>query len=242
MKKSLTYIIFCDLIFVLLLTVAGTVGGIFGDAVYYLAFIIPISLALGFVKVGEVRFDPPKLRISAENMLLTLPVTAPTLALIFFVSWLTSLILSYFGKGSTADVSGNIILVIFTHAILTAVLEEALFRYIPLAYLTRYSKRWAVLFSALFFALAHCNIFQIPYAFIAGVVFAVLDIAFDSIIPSLIIHFVNNFISIIWLRGGADADFVTVYIAVLVIFALVSLIPVAIFRKKYINKIKSVFQ
>ena len=60
--------------------------------------------------------------------------------------------------------------------------------------------------------------------------------------PSLIIHFVNNFISIIWLRGGADADFVTVYIAVLVIFALISLIPVAIFRKKYINKIKSVFQ
>ena len=242
MKKSLTYIVFCDLLFVLLLGIAGFLNGALSEIVYYLAFLLPTALALVLAKTLEGAFTPPKIRISCENLLLTLPVTAPTLAIIFFVSWLTSLILSYFGEGSTSDVSGNIFLVIFTHAVLTAVLEEALFRYIPLAYLTPYSKRGAVLFSALFFALAHCNLFQIPYAFIAGVIFAVLDIAFDSVIPSLLIHFVNNLISIIWLRGGGESDFVTVYIIALVSAALVSIIPIIIFRKKYTDKIKSVFQ
>ena len=242
MKKSLTYIVFCDLLFVLLLGIAGFLNGALSEIVYYLAFLLPTALALVLAKTREGAFTPPKLRISCENLLLTLPVTAPTLAIIFFVSWLTSLILSYFGEGSTSDVSGNIFLVIFTHAVLTAVLEEALFRYIPLAYLTPYSKRGAVLFSALFFALAHCNLFQIPYAFIAGVIFAVLDIAFDSVIPSLLIHFVNNLISIIWLRGGGESDFVTVYIIALVSAALVSIVPIIIFRKKYTDKIKSVFQ
>ena len=242
MKKSLTYIVFCDLLFVLLLGIAGFLNGALSEIVYYLAFLLPTALALVLAKTLEGAFTPPKIRISCENLLLTLPVTAPTLAIIFFVSWLTSLILSYFGEGSTSDVSGNIFLVIFTHAVLTAVLEEALFRYIPLAYLTPYSKRGAVLFSALFFALAHCNLFQIPYAFIAGVIFAVLDIAFDSVIPSLLIHFVNNLISIIWLRGGGESDFVTVYIIALVSAALVSIVPIIIFRKKYTDKIKSVFQ
>lgn len=242
MKKSLTYIIFYDLLFVLLLAIAGSLGGVLGDTIYYFAFLVPISLALGLSRVGEVSFSPPKLRISTENMLLTLPVTAPTLALIFFVSWLTSLLLSRFGEGSVTDVSGNIISVIFTHALLTAILEEALFRYIPLAYLAGYSKRGAVLFSALFFALAHCNLFQIPYAFIAGVIFAALDIAFDSVIPSLIIHFVNNLISIIWLRGGGERNFVTVYIIILVSAAILSLIPVLILRKKYASKITEAFK
>ena len=242
MKKSLTYIVFCDLLFVLLLLVSGSVSGALSEAVYYLAFIIPIALSLGIARAGVTSFSPPRLRISSENLLLTLPVTAPTLALIFLVSWVTSLILSYFGKSSTTDVSGNIILLIFTHAALTALMEETLFRYIPLAYLTPYSKGGAVLFSALFFALAHGNLFQIPYAFIAGVIFAVLDIAFDSIIPSLLIHFVNNLISIIWLRGGGDTAFVKVYITVLVSAALLSLVPIVVFRERYAVKIKSVFK
>ena len=242
MKKSLTYIILFDLLFVLLLAVSGALDEVLGEIVYYLAFLIPIALALWTAKVAEPRFSPLKIRISSENLLLTLPVTAPTLALIFFISWLTSLILSYFGENGTPDVSGNIILVIFTHAALTAVMEEALFRYIPLSYLTPYSKWGAVLFSALFFALAHCNLYQIPYAFIAGVIFAVLDIAFNSIIPSLIIHFVNNLMSIFWIRGGGNAEFAKAYIIVLVGAALVSLIPIFVMRGKYKTKIKNAFR
>ena len=242
MKKSLTYIIFFDLLFVLLLAVSGALGGAIGEAVYYIAFLFPTALALGTVKKTGAQFSPAKLRISSENLLLTLPVIAPTLTLIFFVSWITSLVLSHFGENSTPDVSGNIILVIFTHAVLTALMEETLFRYIPLAYLVPHSKMWAVIFSALLFALVHCNLYQIPYAFIAGVIFAVLDIAFDSIIPSLIIHFVNNLISIIWLRGVGNSDFATVYVITLVSAAIVSIIPVALMRKKYAEKINRAFK
>ncbi len=241
MKKSLAYIVFFDLLFVLFLSVSGVFGGILGTVFYYLAFAFPIALAFAAAKRGGVEFYPVKLNISRGNLRLTLPLVAPTLALIFFVSWLTSLLLSHFGGGSTTDVSGNVVWVIFTHAFLTAVFEETLFRYIPLAYLAPHSKREAVLLSALLFALAHCNPYQIPYAFIAGVVFAVLDIAFDSVIPSFTIHFVNNLASIFWLRYGNEGNFGRVYIIVLVSAAILSIIPIFFMRDKYRAKILGAF-
>ena len=241
MKKSLTYIIFFDLLFVLLLSLSGVYGGIFSEVLYYLAFILPIGMAFAVAKRGEVVFSPLKLKISSVNFGLTLPLVLPTLALIFLVSWLTSLVMSYFGGSSTTDVSGNILLVIFTHAFLTAALEEVLFRYIPLAYLLPHSKRWSVLISALLFSLVHCNLYQSPYAFMAGVVFAVLDIALDSVVPSFTIHLVNNLASIFWLRYAGCGNFAVVYIAVLVTTALLSLIPIFLMRKKYGERIASAF-
>ncbi|MBE6644754.1 MAG: CPBP family intramembrane metalloprotease [Ruminococcaceae bacterium] len=233
MKNALKYIVFLDVIFILLLSLSGFFGGILGYVIYYLAFALPVFLGLwGGGRLG-IGMSLPKLKIDRGGLVLTAGAAAPAFALIFFVSWLTSIILSRFDNGAAADVSGNIFLVIFTHAILTAVCEESLFRYIPLAFLVPYSKRTAVIISSLFFALAHCSLYQIPYAFLAGIVFAVLDVAYNSIIPSLILHFGNNLISIIWLRGGGEAGFARIYITVLLSFAVVSLIPMFFMRKKY---------
>ena len=113
MKKALLYIAFFDLLFLTLIFVSGLFSGIAGKAVYYLAFILPLAAA-GIVKHREADFSLTKFKISPENLLLTLPAVAPTLAVIFFISWLTSLLLSRFGGTSATDVSGNIVLVIFT--------------------------------------------------------------------------------------------------------------------------------
>ena len=241
MKQPLVYIVFFDLIFVLFLALSGSFGGILGTVFYYLAFLLPIALAFAALKSKTVEPYSIKLNISRENIGLTFPCIAPTLALVFFISWLTSLLLSPFGGSSTTDVSGNIVLVIFTHALLTALLEELLFRYIPLMYLASYSKRGAVVISALLFSLAHVNPYQIPYAFIAGAVFAVIDIAFDSVIPSFAIHFVNNLASIFWLRYGGDSSFGRVYIIVLESAAVLSMIPIFFAREKYKDKIMGAF-
>ena len=63
-----------------------------------------------------------------------------------------------------------------------------------------YSKRHTVIYSSLFFALIHCSFSQMPYAFIAGVIFMLVDVAFDSVWPSIILHFVNNSLSIVWMK------------------------------------------
>ena len=241
MRRALTHRALFDLIFILILSLSSFFGAIAGEIVYYLAFVVPVVLAFGLRKNAGVEIRPPRFSMSGKNIALTIPTIPITLALIFLVSWITSLILSLIGDGSVSDVSGNIVTVILKHALLTALLEEMLFRYIPLAYLANISKRGAVIFSAIFFALAHCNLYQVPYAFVAGIIFAALDIAFDSVLPSLLIHFVNNLMSVFWIRGSSNPRFVLIYASVLFALALISLVPIVIMRRKYRESLSPVF-
>lgn len=241
MRKALSYLTLINMLFLLLLGLAGIDSGVLGKAIYYLAFLLPALLAI-FLKNkldAPPEFLPLKLSDSAFSNLL--PLIAPTLALVFFVSWITSLLLSFMGEGSVTDVSGNIVTVILTHAVLTSLLEELLFRYVPIAFLSPLSKRGAVWISALFFAFAHCNLYQIPYAFLAGVIFAAADLIFDSIWPSVLIHFLNNLISILWLRNAESATFVIVYIILLVALSLVSISVVIARKAVYKEKLQIIF-
>ena len=240
MQKALKYVTFLDLLFILFMSLSGFLGGIFGSIVYYLAFAVPVVSAFVLKKVTGAKFSAPGIKISPQNLGLTLLLAAPLIAVIFLISWLTSLILSAVGSTNTTDVSGDIFKIIFTHAILTAILEEALFRYVPIALIAPHSKKYAVIFSALFFAFAHCNLYQIPYAFAAGVAFAVIDIAMDSIVPSLLLHFLNNLISIFWLRGMGNGGFAALYAITLSALAVLSLIPIFFLRSRYRKKLASI--
>lgn len=241
MRKALSYLTFINLLFLLLLGLSSFASGIFGKIIYYIAFLLPVLIAL----LLKDRLDTPSeflpLRLSKSAAVSLIPLVAPTLALVFFVSWLTSILLSFIGEGSVTDVSGNIVVVILTHAVLTSLFEELLFRYVPLAYLSPISKRGAIWISALFFAFAHCDLYQIPYAFIAGVIFAAVDLIFDSIWPSVLIHFLNNLVSILWLRNAESPAFVTVYITVLVFAAMISLLAVLCKKNVYKEKVQRAF-
>lgn len=235
MKKELSFVVLFDSIFIFMLFFSGLFSGVVSDVILYLAFILPLLLAFYARKNCEkVRALP--IRIKKDNALLAVPTLFPTLAIVFLVSWLTSVILSYFGKTSDVDVSGNIALVIIQKALITALLEELLFRYVPLAYLSGISKRGAILFSATFFSLIHLNFFQIPYAFVAGLIFAAIDVAFDSIIPSFVLHFLNNVLSIFWIKHSANFSFFITYVSVLFGISIISVIILAVFRAKYAKK------
>ena len=222
MKRALSYVTFLDMIFISLIAISGIFTGILKELFYYLAFILPVAMAYPLKKDNSAHFTPPSFSLSRRSFGFTLLSLPLILALIFGASFLTSLILSLFSENRVTDVSGNIILVIFKNAFLVAVLEEALFRYVPIAFLKPYTKKGAIIFSAAFFALSHCNLYQIPYAFLAGVIFAAIDIAADSIWPSVIIHFFNNAASVIWLRLSGVGSFAVIYIFVLIASAVVS--------------------
>lgn len=242
MKRALSYLTLINLFFLLFLSLSGFADGALGAVLYYCAFLVPAGIAY-FVKSRlELPPSPPSLKMTGKKAALLIPVIAPTLLLVFLISCLTSLILSFFGEGSVTDVSGNIVAVILTHAVLTAICEELLFRYIPLSFISPYTKRGAVLVSALFFAFAHCNLYQIPYAFFAGVIFAVVDLVFDSIWPSVLIHFLNNLVSILWLRNFESENFATAYILILCSLALISIIVLLLLRGKYKEEISRTFK
>ena len=47
--------------------------------------------------------------------------------------------------------------------------------------------------SALIFGLAHGNFDQFAYAFLSGVIFGLMAVRYDSIIPGMVLHLINNF-------------------------------------------------
>lgn len=241
MRNAALATVMLNLVFVFIITASSLFTGVASAVVYYCAFIVPISVFFVCKLKTKIKLSPPRFTVSAENARLGAATVFPTIAIVFVISWLTSIVASEFGVDSLTDVSGNLVHVILTKAVLTAVLEELLFRYIPLSLISPYSRRSAIILSAAFFALAHCNIYQLFYAFIAGVIFAILDLAFDSIVPSLVIHFANNLVSIFWLRNGGSAEFVRWYVISILSLAALSSIPIIILRRKYIRSLRAVF-
>lgn len=233
-EKRIGFLVILDLVFIVFLVLSGSFSGILSTLFYILAFIIPICV--GFYMTREESGNVDFLRLGGARE--ALPFIAPTIGAVMLVSFLTSLLIGLIsGKDNSIDLGDSLILAILTHALAPAILEEALFRFIPMRAMK--GERWPVimLFSALFFALIHHSFFSIPYAFLAGLVFMLVDLIADSVWPSVIIHFLNNALSVI-LTFYADIPAVA-YVAISALAALtaVSVIYIIYNKGKY-EKIK----
>ena len=101
--------------------------------------------------------------------------------------------------GGSYDVGSepNALLYILTVAILPAFVEEFAFRGVVMGVLRPYSSGLAILVSSATFALMHGNFVQLPFTFCCGLVFAYIDIKTNSLLPSIIVHFLNNVLSVL---------------------------------------------
>lgn len=86
---------------------------------------------------------------------------------------------------------------VFSTAIVPAVCEEYLFRGAVLTNLMPFGKTTAILGSALLFGLMHQNPLQILYTTLMGVVIGFLYVKTKSIWMCMILHFANNFITVL---------------------------------------------
>ncbi len=84
-------------------------------------------------------------------------------------------------------------------AILPAIFEESIYRGIFYQEYRKVNPLGAIFLSAFLFGLLHGNLNQFTYAFIMGVVFAFVIEATDSILSTMIIHFVINGSSVVLL-------------------------------------------
>lgn len=90
----------------------------------------------------------------------------------------------------------GIVLFYLGTAVVPALIEELALRGVIMQPLRRYGDWFAIICSALVFSLMHCNLVQIPFAFIAGVVIGYAVIITESIWTGVIIHFLTNGFSI----------------------------------------------
>lgn len=94
---------------------------------------------------------------------------------------------------SISDSSAGALAMQFAYVILLGPLcEELLYRGVIITLLRPYGKGLAVFFSALFFGAMHGNIPQFASAFAGGLVFAAVAVKYNSIIPTIVIHILNN--------------------------------------------------
>lgn len=198
MKSKTGYLALLYLLFLTLLFASGSLDGVASEAVYFLAFLLPLGIVLVRERVSGRALDASFLGLSLRAVKLTAPLIVPTVVLIYFISALTSsVIYTLFGAANPVDLGENIWLAFLLHALLPALMEEALFRYLPLRIFGRESYPTMIVVSAMFFALVHCDLFVIPYAFVAGVIFMAIDVMAGSVWPSVVLHVMNNAVSII---------------------------------------------
>lgn len=89
----------------------------------------------------------------------------------------------------------GMVLFVVQIAFLPALIEEFALRGVIMQPLRKYGDIFAIVMSALVFALMHGNMVQAPFAFIAGITIGYFVIATGSIWTGVLIHFANNLFS-----------------------------------------------
>lgn len=93
----------------------------------------------------------------------------------------------------------NSVLGIVAIAIVGPVVEEIVFREAVCGGLIRKGVdiKYAVIFSALCFGIIHMNPAQIPFAFVVGLILAVIYVKTGNIVVTSIIHIINNSLAVV---------------------------------------------
>lgn len=237
MKRAMRLVILANLLFLVLRSLPSFNSKPLYYILYIASFVLPSALALYLGREGRTK--EKYLSIDRGGVELLALSLFPTLALVTLFAFLTSLLLGAFGFNDAFVIEGGYLEAMAVYALLPAVLEELLFRYVPLRLISHRSGRATLLFSSLFFSLAHCNLFQIPYAFLAGLIFIAVDMAAGSVLPSLIIHFLNNAADITLKFYGTDKIRIGYYIAVGVL-AVVSFAVLYLRRKRHSQMVREI--
>lgn len=123
--------------------------------------------------------------------------------------------------------SDSFVLMLLCVGVLPALVEEFAFRGVVLGALRRYfGDGAAILISAVLFGLIHGNLQQIPFAFCVGIVLAYATVYTSSIIPAMIIHALNNSLSVVLsfasssMSPGVNAIVSCLYLLVLLLLGL----------------------
>lgn len=159
------------------------------------ATIVIPGLVFLLISKESIEKQIPLRTIRFTSICLLIVFTQLCLPLVTAVNLLTQL----FAKNAAAELSTEIMDI----PILTSVLvigfigplcEELFFRGVIFNSLKRFSGRvfLSAIVSAVFFGLLHMNANQCAYAFLLGIIFAVIDAVLDSVWPSVVCHVTIN--------------------------------------------------
>ncbi len=180
---------------------------------------------------GSLPVMPKNALQPAAACLLMLALLAPVQLLNRAALWLLG-VLGISSPAASLALPGDamgVALVATKSVLLPAILEELLFRGVLLGRLRRHGRGFAAVASALFFTLLHSSLAGLPGIFLLAVVFALVDMRCGSLLPSMLMHGLNNLLAILFanLPGGAAeaAGFAALPLSAAAVLALLALRP-----------------
>lgn len=122
-------------------------------------------------------------------------------------AWMLPPMPDYLKEAMDQLVGGPVLVTLLSVSVLAPIFEEWLCRGMILrGLLQRMSPSWAILLSAFFFALIHLNLWQAVPAFILGCLFGYVYYKTGSIKLTMLMHCVNNTLSVLLSRVPAFED------------------------------------
>jgi membrane protease YdiL (CAAX protease family) len=98
--------------------------------------------------------------------------------------------------GTSAELAWVYMVNLVVVVALPAICEEILMRGVVTGGLSSYSVKFGIFISALMFSLMHANPMQTVHQFLLGIVLAIVYLSCRSVIPCIIVHALNNLISV----------------------------------------------
>ncbi len=161
-----------------------------------------------------------------------------TLLSTFLINFISLMVQSFMGVDFTSgmedmavtNVKDFLFMTLFV-AIIPAILEEVAIRGVLLQPLRRFGDGFAIVVSAVIFSLLHGNMVQVPYTVVAGIYFGYIAVATGSIWPSIILHFFNNFYSVMITAFDSNFSITTANLVTLGTLGLMTVAGIFAFNK-----------
>ena len=156
--------------------------------------------AIIITKLNHLRMDDV-LKIKKVNIGDTIRFTIASMGFVYVFNLLLMLMninLNLFGYENTTTDYGEIngfwenVIYFVAIAIVPPIIEEFIFRGAILGSLRKQGDAFAIIVSAVLFGFMHGNFIQTPVTFLTGLILGYLTVKTNSIIPAMILHFVNN--------------------------------------------------
>lgn len=164
---------------------------------YFLSFMLPAALFKLISRSKPYRKVKLNIRFSKNSVLTVFAGIATVRAAVFINAILVQSISGGYAVSDDSPTVYGLILNVIYIALVPAICEEFLFRGVFLENMLPYGKVGAIIGSAILFGIMHQNAAQLFYAMVAGIIFAVVYVRTGSLWTGMLIHFLNNTLSVI---------------------------------------------
>ncbi|WP_107841778.1 CPBP family intramembrane glutamic endopeptidase [Metasolibacillus meyeri] len=222
--KQLLKVIGLELLVLVFFTMNGIYASVTSASNPFLSYLGLVPFAL--ILYGYIVFS--KKSRTALNLFSTSSVKE---TLLYSMPLIIVLVIIYIGNGglNLGDYS-NVVLVLITHVLIIAFIEEMIYRGLMISTLREKGIILAVTVSSLLFAITHSlqllggqdllsTVIQAGYAFSTGMVLALLIALGQPLIVTILFHGINNSFIILASKDGND-NFTFIILAIFVIYAI----------------------